>query len=116
MNIILKSPLWINNPPFAEMQPSLNNIILRLQRQGTQLLLLASQLADQYSWCQDFLEYTLQELEQVILNARLCPLMDDLVTEESKYLLWNSCLSKNIYEQQTAVRLLLIICKQFVSI
>lgn len=109
--IIQKSPLWLSNATFSEIQPSLNNIALRLKSHGTQLLITASKMADQHVWCQDFLEFSLQELEQIVLSARLCPLMDDLVTENTKYMLWKSSLSTNIYEQQTAVRLLLIVCK-----
>lgn len=47
-------------------------------------------------------------ISQIVLNARLCPLMDDLATEETKYMLWRSSLSINIHEQ-TAVRLILIV-------
>ena len=110
-SIAKKIPLWMSNKPFAEMQPSLNKILLRLKTHGTELTIAVSKLADEYPWCQDFLEYSLQELEQVILNARVCPLMDDLATGETKSLLWKSCLSSILLEQQTAVRLLLIICK-----
>uniref|UniRef100_A0A1B0BJZ1 Integrator complex subunit 5 C-terminal domain-containing protein n=1 Tax=Glossina palpalis gambiensis TaxID=67801 RepID=A0A1B0BJZ1_9MUSC len=114
--IIQKSPLWLSNATFSEIQPSLNNIALRLKSHGTQLLITASKMADQHVWCQDFLEFSLQELEQIVLSARLCPLMDDLVTENTKYMLWKSSLSTNIYEQQTAVRLLLIVSSQHSNI
>ncbi|XP_067616611.1 integrator complex subunit 5 [Eurosta solidaginis] len=110
--IIQKAPLWMSNKIFAEMQPSLNSLALRLKSNGAKLLIAVSQMADQYTWCQDFLEYTLQDLEQVVLNATVCPLMNDLATEDSKYLLWKTCLSANIFEQQTAVRLLLIVSTQ----
>lgn len=109
--IVQKAPLWMTNRLFADMQPSLNNIVLRLKSHGAQLLITASKMVDKNTWCHDFLEYSMQELEQIVLNARLCPLMDDLATEETKYMLWKSCLSSNIYEQQTAVRLILIVCK-----
>lgn len=104
----------MTNRVFAEVQPSLNNIVLRLKTHGAQLMITVSKMADQYIWCQDFLEYSMQELEQIVLNARVCPLMEDLATEEIKYMLWKSCLSTHIYEQQTAVRLLLIICEYFI--
>lgn len=108
--ITQKAPLWMTNRLFSDMQPSLNNIVLRLKSHGAQLLINVSKMAEQNGWCQDFLEYSLQELEQIVLNARICPLMEDLSTEDTKYILWRSCLSKNIYEQQTAVRLILIVC------
>ncbi|XP_017488980.1 PREDICTED: integrator complex subunit 5 isoform X2 [Rhagoletis zephyria] len=110
--IIQKSPLWMSNKMFAEMQPSLNSLALRLKSNGAQVLIAVSQMAEQFAWCQDFLEYTMQDLEQVVLNATVCPLMNDLATEESKYLLWKSCLNANIFQQQTAVRLLLIVSTQ----
>lgn len=100
----------MSNKVFAEMQPSLNSLTLRLKSNGAHLLIAVSQMAEQYTWCQDFLEYNLQDLEQVVLNATVCPLMNDLATEDSKYLLWKNCLSANIFQQQTAVRLLLIVC------
>lgn len=109
--IAQKAPLWMANKQFAEMQPSLNKILLRLKSHGAELVIAISKLADKYTWCQDFLEYSLQELEQVVLSAQVCPLMEDLATGDSKNLLWKSCLSANLLEQQTAVRLLLIICK-----
>nr|XP_014090440.1 integrator complex subunit 5 [Bactrocera oleae] len=110
--IIQKTPLWMSNKVFAEMQPSLNSLTLRLKSNGAHLLIAVSQMAEQYTWCQDFLEYNLQDLEQVVLNATVCPLMNDLATEDSKYLLWKNCLSANIFQQQTAVRLLLIVSTQ----
>ncbi|XP_061390096.1 integrator complex subunit 5 [Musca vetustissima] len=115
-NIAQKAPLWLSNRLFAEMQPSLNNLVLRLKTNGAQALITVSKMSEQYSWCQDFLEFSLQELEQIVLNARVCPLMDDLATEETKYMLWKSCLSTNIYEQQTAVRLLLVVSTQHTHI
>lgn len=76
------------------------------------MLLISTQLANQYSWCQDFLEYSLQELERVILSGHTCPLVSDLMSDNILQMLWERCLSKDLYEQQTAVRLLLIACKK----
>lgn len=110
-NIIQKYPLWKNNSTFAQNQPSLNNIILRLKRYGVHMLLIITGLANQYTWCQDFLECTLQELERIILGGHVCPLVNDIMSDNILHLLWERCLSKELQEQQTAVRLLLIACK-----
>lgn len=110
-SIIQKYPLWKNNSTFVQNQPALNNIILRLKRYGVHLLLIITGLANQYTWCQDFLEYSLQELDRIILAGHVCPLVNDLMSNNILHMLWERCLSKEFYEQQTAVRLLLIACK-----
>ncbi|XP_017117415.1 integrator complex subunit 5 [Drosophila elegans] len=110
--IVQKSPLWLSNKMFAGMQPTLNNAVLRLNEHGATLLLTAARMAEKYVWCQDFLDNSMQELEQWVLNQRNFPLLADLAYEETKYMLWKSCLSTNLFEQQTAVRLLLVVSSQ----
>ncbi|ALC45267.1 omd [Drosophila busckii] len=110
--IVQKAPLWMSNKMFMDMQPSLNNAVLRLQQHGAKLLLMVSKMSDRYIWCQDFLDTSMQELEQYVLNMRNFPLLSDLACEETKYMLWQSCLSTNIIEQQTATRLLLVVSSQ----
>ncbi|KAH8335673.1 hypothetical protein KR074_008818 [Drosophila pseudoananassae] len=110
--IVQKSPLWLSNKMFADMQPTLNNAVLRLSEHGATLLITAAKMAERFVWCQDFLDNSLQELEQWVLNQRNFPLLADLAFEETKYMLWKSCLSPNIIEQQTAVRLLLVVSSQ----
>lgn len=109
--IVQKAPLWLSNKMFAGMQPTLNNAVLRLNERGATLLLTAAKMAEKYVWCQDFLDNSMQELEQWVLNQRNFPLLADLAYEETKYMLWKSCLSTNLFEQQTAVRLLLVVCE-----
>ncbi|XP_055848550.1 integrator complex subunit 5 [Episyrphus balteatus] len=110
--IIRQTPVWMTNKTFMDMQPSFNSLPLNLEKNGSKLLMTAARLAEQYSWCQEFLEYNLQELEQVILMNSRCPLLSDLSTDASKFLLWKGCLSWNTIEQQTAVRLLLLVSTQ----
>lgn len=110
--IIRQTPVWMTNKTFVDMQPSFNGLPLNLKTDGSKLLMTAAQLAEKYSWCQEFLEYNLQELEQVILMNSRCPLLSDLSTDASKFLLWKGCLSWNTIEQQTAVRLLLLVSTQ----
>ncbi|XP_068152334.1 integrator complex subunit 5 [Drosophila tropicalis] len=110
--ILLKAPLWLSNKMFADMQPTLNNAVLRLNHHGAKLLLTAARMSERYMWCQDFLDTSMQDLEQWVLNQRNFPLLADLAYEETKYMLWKSCLSTNLIEQQTAVRLLLVVSSQ----
>lgn len=110
--IIRQTPVWMTNKTFVDMQPSFNSLPLNLKTNGSKLLMTAARLAEQYPWCQEFLECNLQELEQVILMNSRCPLLSDLSTDASKFLLWKGCLSWNIIEQQTAVRLLLLVSTQ----
>ncbi|XP_037956882.1 integrator complex subunit 5 [Teleopsis dalmanni] len=111
--IAKNSLLWRNNKLFMDMQPSLHNVVLRIKNHGVQLLLKLAKIASQFQWCYIFLEYSLIELEQCVLNSKLCPLINDLASEESKYLLWISSTSSNRIEQQTAIRLLLIASTQY---
>ncbi|XP_030565757.1 integrator complex subunit 5 [Drosophila novamexicana] len=110
--IVQKAPLWLSNKMFADMQPSLNNAVLRVNQHGAKLLLMVAKLAEKYVWCQEFLDTSMQELEQWVLNMRTFPLLGDLASEKTKYMLWKSCLSTNLLEQQTAVRLLLVVSSQ----
>ncbi|EDW24137.1 GL23969 [Drosophila persimilis] len=110
--IIEKAPLWLSNKMFADMQPTLNNAVLRMNEHGATLLITAAKMAEKFVWCQDFLDNSMQELEQWVLKQRNFPLLADLAYEETKYMLWKSCLSKNLLEQQTAVRLLLVVSSQ----
>ncbi|KAH8273120.1 hypothetical protein KR018_004843 [Drosophila ironensis] len=107
--IVQKSPHWMKNKMFADMQPTLNNAVLRLSEHGATLLITAARMADRFVWCRDFLDCSLQELEMYMLNQRNFPLLGDLAQEKTKYMLWKSCLSTNLMEQQTAVRLLLVV-------
>ncbi|XP_030375850.1 integrator complex subunit 5 [Scaptodrosophila lebanonensis] len=110
--IVQRSPLWLNNKMFADMQPTLNNAVLRLNQHGATLLITVAKIAEKYVWCQDFLDNSMQELEQWVIKSRNTPLLADLAYEQTKYMLWKSCLSTNIMEQQTAVRLLLFVSSQ----
>ncbi|CAD7083690.1 unnamed protein product [Hermetia illucens] len=110
--IVRQTNAWTKSFIFRDMTPSLNNIALKVKTNGTKLLLTVSKVADRFFWCQDFIEYTLQELERLILDNFSCPLLNDIAKEESKVLLWKSCSSGNAIEQQTAVRLLLLVSTQ----
>lgn len=70
-----------------------------------------AKIADTHAWCQDLLESILQELELLVWETRTCELLNDLIKDDSTELLWQSCVSSNLIEQQTAIRLLLLACE-----
>lgn len=72
-------------------------------------MLTLARIAENYSWCKEFLENILQELEGLVLvSDGSCPLLTDMIKDESVAPLWESCCSTNFIEQQTAVRLILL--------
>lgn len=84
---------------------------MKLKANATKTVLTLARIAENHAWCQDFLENILQELEALIWEDRNCPLLNDLVKETSATLLWDACISDKSIEQQTGVRLLLLVCK-----
>lgn len=72
-------------------------------------MLTLAKIATNYTWCQDFLENIFQELELVAWDDGSCPLLVDATKDESTAKLWDSCVSDQLIEQQTAVRLLLLV-------
>ncbi|XP_055383717.1 integrator complex subunit 5 [Condylostylus longicornis] len=105
--------IWMENPTFRDMQPSMNNLALKIKVNGSKLLMIVAKLAEKFIWCHDFIECALQELEHMVLVNMSCPLLEELSKEESKGLLWKSAKSPIFIEQQTAVRLILLVSTQY---
>lgn len=84
---------------------------MKLKEDATKTVMTLARISQTYLWCQEFLENILQELEALVLDDRTCPLLDDVIKDDSKRELWKSCHSEHIFEQQTAVRLLLLVCE-----
>lgn len=100
----------MQNKSFQNMQPAFNNLLLKLKSGGTNFIIIVAKLTKEFKWCHTFLEYTLQELEQMVLLNRNCAMLQNLSSEESKEVLWESSRSCNRVEQQTATRLLILVC------
>lgn len=86
--------------------------IMRIHDNGTRILLILAQSADT-PFCADLLQQVLRELEALTLDDRQLtgefPLLIDLLRDATKPKLWQACLSEKQKEQETAVRLLLLI-------
>lgn len=109
-NIVKLINNWMQNKSFQNMQPAFNNLFLKLKSGGTEIIMIVAKLTKEFKWCNTFLEYTLQELEQILLLNRNCPMLQNLSSEESKKILWEYCRSPNRVEQQTSIRLLILVC------
>lgn len=110
-SLIDQSQFWPQNFKPQNIIPSLTSLALKLKNDATKTILTAAKIADSYAWCHDLLESILQELESLVLEAHNCQLLKDLIKDDSTELLWQSCVSSNLIEQQTAIRLLLLACE-----
>lgn len=86
--------------------------IMRINESGTRILLILAQ-SSSIPFCTELLQQVLRELEAMTLDDRQLtgefPLLIDLLRDETKPKLWQACLSANRLEQETAIRLLLLI-------
>lgn len=89
------------------------NLALKIGTNGTKILLTLGRIAKSYIWVQNFLEFIIQELERLILDKCMCPLLLDVPKNESRKMLWEACRSDNFIEQQTAVRLILLVAHKY---
>lgn len=103
--------MWPPNFNARDIVPSLSTLVMKLKQNATKTVMTLARICQKYQWCQEFLENILQELETLVLDDRTCPLLDDVIKDDSKLELWKSCHSEHIFEQQTAVRLLLLVCE-----
>lgn len=108
--IVGQSKHWPSNFNPRDIQPTLSSLALKLKSNVAPTILLLARIASDHTWCQEFLENILQELESLLLvsDSSICPLLTDLLRDESSAPLWQACCSANLIEQQTAVRLLLL--------
>lgn len=104
-----QSKQWPSNFNPRDIQPTLSTLSLKLKANASTTLLTLARTASSHVWCQEFLENILQELEGLLLLPdSTCPLLTDLIRDESVAPLWDACCSPNVIEQQTAIRLLLL--------
>lgn len=115
-SLINQSQLWPQNFKPQNIVPSLTSLALKLKNDATKTIITVAKIADDHAWCQDLLESILQELELLVWEVRSCQLLNDLIKDDSTEMLWQSCVSSNLIEQQTAIRLLLLACKETASL
>jgi integrator complex subunit 5 len=106
--------MWPNNYKTNNILTLLTNLLLKTKKNGIRMLLVLAKLADRHQWCQDLLELVLIELESIVLDEGFCLLLDDIVKDDTRQLLWRACCSapngksKFNFQQQTSVRLILL--------
>lgn len=102
----------LKDAPNPELYTLLTSLAMRINENGTRILLHFAKLGE-VTVCFEILEHILLELEYLILDDRNLsgeyPLLLDVLKEQSKPMLWKNCLSSNPLEQQTAIRLILLI-------
>lgn len=106
--LVAQSKQW----PNVRMAPMLAALALKLKSNATRAVLTVARIAHERPWCQDLIETVLQELEYMVLQNGQCALLQDLSGRASAELLWSACGSAQLFEQQTAVRLLLLAGRQ----
>lgn len=105
------SSFWPNKFKDRELLLLLTDLITKVTNDGTKIMLKISEIAVDSPWCQELLEYIFVELEYRYLQELPCPLLANAVKNDSKIMLWKSCCSQNQFDHQTAVRLILLVCK-----
>uniref|UniRef100_A0A1B0DPW1 Integrator complex subunit 5 C-terminal domain-containing protein n=1 Tax=Phlebotomus papatasi TaxID=29031 RepID=A0A1B0DPW1_PHLPP len=108
-NLVYQSMHFPPNFNVREIFILLTELVTQVGHNGTIILLTLARMAETYTWCHELLEHILQKLEMTILDDRKCPLLINLMTEPSQKILWSSCKSHNLIEQQTVVRLILLL-------
>lgn len=114
--LIQQAQNWPPNFNANVIVPALSTLVLQIQQNGTKILLLIASIAQSYVWCQDLLEHTMQELENLLYEGRVCLLDEDIVKDSSQKMLLSSCFNGQLREQQTAVRLILLFGEPFVFV
>ncbi|XP_058055986.1 integrator complex subunit 5 [Anopheles bellator] len=83
-------------------------LLLKIRKNSTSVTLLLAKLAGKHGWCQELLEVLFVDLETLVLDKQTAPLLEDIFHEGSREALWKSSISDAPYQQQVAVRLILL--------
>lgn len=86
-------------------------MVIKLKNDAITTAMTIAKIAEQYVWLQEFLEQILQELEFIVCDNRSCSFLTDLTRNETKQIVWQALESDCLLEQQTAIRLILLVCK-----
>lgn len=88
--------------------PPLTAVLLRIRKGATKVMLTIAEIADQNTWCHNLLESVLQEIFTLVNDNRVCPILSDVLEQNSQDLLISTSVSKSLIERQTAIRLILL--------
>ncbi|XP_035895402.1 integrator complex subunit 5 isoform X2 [Anopheles stephensi] len=99
---------WPSNISLPYVLHTVAGLLLKMKKHAIQVTLILAKLSTQHSWGQELLEIMFVELETLVLEKHSVPLLEDIIRDGSRELLWNSCASDVPYVQQVAVRLILL--------
>lgn len=85
----------------------ISNLLIRLNKGATHFILKLAKTSEKSLWCQDFLEFILQEIENDALEEKTNKIANDITEENSKLALFAACSEGSLIEQQTAIRLVI---------
>lgn len=100
--------LWPSNFNVTDIIPSLTALLLRIRMGATKVQLTIAEIAEQSTWCQNLLESVLQEIFTLVNDNRVCPILSDVLEQNSQGLLISTSVSKSLIKRQTAIRLILL--------
>lgn len=100
--------LWPSNFNVIDMMPSLTGLLLRIRKGATKVMLTIAEIAAQSTWCHNLLESILQEIFILVNDNRVCPILSDVLEQNSQDLLIATSVSKSLLKRQTAIRLILL--------
>lgn len=75
-------------------------------------MLTIAEMSDQSTWCHNLLESVLQEIFTLVNDNRVCPILSDVLEQNSQDLLVATSISKSVIKRQTAIRLILLASSQ----
>lgn len=108
--MIKRISMWFNTTDKVTSYQILRDLILKIQTGVFEVLMKLAQLAETYGPAHILLEYLLVELESLVVKNESCSFINELKSDKSKSDLWRRCAkSEGVIEQQTAVRVLLLI-------
>lgn len=100
--------LWPANFSVKDIMPSLTGLLLRIRKGATKVMLTIAEIAEQSTWCHNLLESVLQEIFILVNDNRMCPILCDVLEQNSQDLLISTSVSKSLIKRQTAIRLILL--------
>lgn len=109
LNTIIGKLSLISTPEYYSIDyfSYISNLLLRLNRGATNFILKLAKTSEKSLWCQDYLEFILQEIENDALEEKTTKVANDIIEEGSKTALFVACSNGSLIEQQTAIRLIL---------
>lgn len=105
---------WPTIPNFDVkfLMTSLTALLLRIRKGATKVMLIIAEICEQSTWCHNLLESVLQEIFTLVNDNRICPILSDVLEQNSQDLLISTSISKSQIMRQTAIRLILLATSQ----